>query len=379
VPPSLLRDVAAIAEAESRIAGPPPYKRYLLLVHLADGIGRIAALEHAASATLVVPHRSIASGTGDAYDELLYVIAHEMFHAWNARRLRPAEQVPYDLTRAQPARSLWITEGLTEFYAHRAMYMCGKWSRARYLERLGEEATRALVSAARGTTVEDDAEAAWQAADDIAADPDAYYARGHLAALGLDATIRAATDGRRALDDVLRTLLDAADRQGGVLAVDGQVLAKAIAPIAGEAAAGAVAQLTQRAGEPERVIAALEKIGIALAVENAAPRTQVGLAVEPDGNALRVALVSPGGPAAIAGLRAGDRIIQIDGASPARKSFDALSSRAPGTVVSFEAVRAARRMSVPVRLGTLRAMAARLKEASVPPKVTTLREGFFKR
>jgi predicted metalloprotease with PDZ domain len=377
VPQSLLRDVAAIAEAESRIAGPPPYKRYVLLVHLADGIGRIAALEHAASATLVVPHRSL--GGGDAYDELLYVIAHEMFHAWNARRLRPAELVPYDLSRPQPARSLWITEGLTEFYAHRAMYLCGKWSRARYLDRLGEEATRALRSAARGTTVEDDAEGAWHAADEIAGDPDAYYARGHLAALGLDATIRAATDGKHALDDVLRTLLDSADRQGGVLALDGASLARAIVPLAGEGAAAAVAQLTRTPGEPEKVAAALARIGVTLSFEKDVPRTQVGLAVEPDGNALRVALVAPGSPAAISGFRAGDRIIQIDGASAVRKAFDALPTRQPGSVISFEAVRATRRMMIPLRLTAVIPMIAHLKEASVAPKITSLRESFFKR
>lgn len=377
IPPVLLRDLAALAEAESRIAGPPPYKRYLLLIHLADGIGRIAALEHAASATLVVPHRSL--GGGDPYDELLYVIAHEMFHAWNARRLRPAEQVPYDFMRPQPARSLWITEGLTEYYAHRAMYLSGRWTRARYFERLGEEATRAVVSATRGTTLEDDAEAAWQPSDDIAADPDSYYARGHLAALGLDATIRANSDGKRSLDDVLRNLLDSADRAGGVLALDGALLSRTIAQLAGEASAAAVAQLTRAPNEPDRIALALQRIGLNLSIEAVPARTQVGLAVEPDGNSLRVALVAPGGPAALAGFRAGDRILLIDGAQPARKTFDSLATRTPGTVIVFEAVRATRRMSIPVRLVSTRLPAAQIKELPVAPRVTELREALFRR
>src|SRR5262249_8215314 len=88
VPPELLRDVAALAEVEAQLA-PPPYRRYLVLIHLADGIARVAALEHAAAASIVVPHRCL--GDGEPYGELLYVIAHELFHAWNARRLRPAE------------------------------------------------------------------------------------------------------------------------------------------------------------------------------------------------------------------------------------------------------------------------------------------------
>src|SRR5206468_2719277 len=113
VPAHFARDVAAIAEAEARLIGAPPYRRYLLLVHLADGIGRLAALEHAASTSIVTPRRSLSGpASGDAYQELVYVVAHELFHAWNARRLRPAELVPYDLTRPTPSRALWITEGL---------------------------------------------------------------------------------------------------------------------------------------------------------------------------------------------------------------------------------------------------------------------------
>src|SRR5581483_7073197 len=97
LPHDLARDVAAIADAEAKLVGAPPYRRYLVLIHFADGLGRVAALEHAASTSIVVSHRAL--GGGDAYEELLYVIAHELFHAWNARRLRPAEMVPYDLSR----------------------------------------------------------------------------------------------------------------------------------------------------------------------------------------------------------------------------------------------------------------------------------------
>jgi predicted metalloprotease with PDZ domain len=73
-----------------------------------------------------------------------------------------------------PARSLWITEGLAEYYAHRARRLSGRWSRARYLERVGDEAARAVQAARRGRTVEEDAELAWQAPDDAWPDPDAW-------------------------------------------------------------------------------------------------------------------------------------------------------------------------------------------------------------
>ena len=108
------------------------------------------------------------------YQELLYVVAHELFHAWNAKRLRPGGAGAVRPVAAQPARSLWITEGLTEYYAHRAMHLSGRWSRARYLERLGEESTaRGERGAARAQRR--GGRASWRGTqpDEAAADPDA--------------------------------------------------------------------------------------------------------------------------------------------------------------------------------------------------------------
>jgi predicted metalloprotease with PDZ domain len=376
VPPQLLRDVAAIADAEARAAGTPPYRRYFVLIHLADGLGRMAALEHAASTSILVPHRAL--GGGEAYSELLYVVAHELFHAWNARRLRPAELTPVDFARTVPARSLWITEGLTEYYAHRALRVAGKWSRARYLERLGEEATRAVAAARLGLTIEEEAELAWQPPDEAALDPDAYYARGHLVALALDARIRALTDGARSLDDVLHALLADADRAGGVLPVDGDVLARAVARVA-PGAAGDVAAWTRAPGEPTRLRAALASLGLELDTEELPARTIAGFSAEPDGDSLRVALVAPSGPAARAGLKPGDRIVLIGGAQPTAKWANAIAQKSPGAALMIEAVRAARRMVVELRLDAARPLVCRVVESGATPRATQLRDALLGR
>jgi predicted metalloprotease with PDZ domain len=378
LPPALLKDVAAIAEAEARFVGPPPYKRYLLLIHLADGIGRVAALEHAASTSVVVPRRSLGGGQSDAYDELLYVIAHELFHAWNARRLRPAELVPYDFSRAQPARSLWITEGVTEYYAHRAMLASGRWSRAHYLERLGEEATRALSASQRGLTVEEDAELAWQPPDDAGADPDAYYARGHLVSLALDVAIRAASDGAHSLDEVMKALLAAADRAGGVLALDGDVLQRAIVPLGGAEVAQLVIAWTRAPDEPRKLESALAGVGLKLAIEEAPPRTVAGFAAEADGGALRVVGVLPDGPAFHAGLRAGDRVLFLDGIAPGRKWAESIAQKAPGTRLAMEAVRATRHLALTLELAAQRQLNCRLIEAPAPPPVAQRRDAWLR-
>ncbi len=379
LPAFLVKDVAAIAEAEARLVGPPPYKRYLLMIHLADGIGRIAALEHGASTSVVVPHRSLAGPSSEAYDELLYVVAHELFHAWNARRLRPAELVPYDLSRPSPARSLWITEGVTEYYAHRAMLQSGRWTRARYLERLGEEATRALLAARRGLTVEEDAELAWQPPDEAGMDPDAYYARGHLVSLALDASIRGASDGTHSLDDVIKALLAAADRAGGVLPLDGDVLARYVTPLANAQIAARIATWTRAPDEIGHMDDALAALGLKLSVDEAAPRTIAGFAAETDTAGLRVVNVLPDGPAFHAGLRAGDRILNLDGSAPTRRWAEAIAARPAGTLIAVEAVRAARHLQLAIQLGLQRQTSCRLIEAPVPPRVALRRDAWLGR
>ena len=376
VPAPLAHDLALIAETEAKLAGPPPYRRYLLLLHVADGLGRMAALEHAASTSVVAPRRSFSPG--DAYQELLYVIAHELFHAWNARRLRPAELVPLDWSRPVPSRALWITEGLTGYYAHRTLRLAGKWSRARYLERLGQEATRAVQAARLGLTVEEQAELAWQPPDEAALDPDAYYARGHLVALAIDARIRATTDGKKSLDDVLRALLADADRAGGALPIDGDVLERAVARLSPEAAHDVIAW-TRVPNEPERLRPALAALGLTLDTEELPARTVAGFSAEPEGDALRVALVAASGPAARAGLKPGDRIVTIGGASPGPRWATTIAEETPGASLVIEAIRAARRIVLELRLDATRPLVCRVVEAAATPKTLVLREGLLGR
>jgi predicted metalloprotease with PDZ domain len=368
IPAQFLRDLAKIAEAEARMVGAPPYRHYLLLIHLADGIGRIAALEHAASSSVIIPHRSFSPG--EAYDELLYVCAHELFHAWNARRLRPAELVPYDLLHEQRARSLWITEGLTEYYAHRALRLAGLWTKARYLARLGEQATRAQESARRGLSIEEEAELTWHAPDEAAADPDAYYARGHLVALALDAAIRA--NGKHSLDDVLKSLLAQADANGGVLAVDGDKLAAEVTRFSTAAVGEKVAAWTR--APREQLDEALAQVGLKLSRDESPARTFAGFSAENDAGSLRVVSVGPSGPAAAAGLRAGDRILRIDGAPPTSDWAERLANKAAGAAVSMEAVRATRRILLELRLETAHLINVRVEETPATPRALALRQ-----
>jgi predicted metalloprotease with PDZ domain len=377
VPPKLAADVAKLAEAEARIAGAPPYRRYVVLVHLSDEAGHVAALEHAASTSIVVPRQSLTDA--DAYDELTYVVAHELFHAWNAKMLRPAELVPYDLSREQPSRSLWITEGLTEYFAHRAMLRAGRWSRADYFSHVGDEAERAFAAARLGGSVEDAAELTWQPPDEGDDDEDAYYARGHLVALGVDAAMRVASGGRHGLDEALRALVAEAERGGGVLPVDADRLARAVdalVPGVGRKLLGWV-----RGGdEPGAIAASLAAIGLSLACKESPPRTVAGFAAEREPPAgglrdeLRVVVVGDGGAADLAGLKAGDHIRTLDGAAPTARWPETIAAKAVGAQLTLGVVRGKRELVLHLTLGAEHDTTCKLAAAPATPAVTRLRD-----
>lgn len=371
----LAGDVAKLAEAESAFVGAPPFRRYLVILHLADEPGHVAALEHAASTSILLPHTAFDDRGG--YDEVLYVVAHELFHAWDARVLRPADLTPYDLTKPQPSRALWIIEGVSEYYAHRAMRRLHRWSRNEYLARVSEEAGHAVESARAGLSIEDAAQATWAPSDDAGGDLDGYYARGHLVALALDAAIRAATSGKRTLDDVMRALLADAAKAGGTLPVDSDVLAAAVDRVA--PGVGARVTTWARSGdETTQLDESLAGLGLQLVVTTAPVHASAGFGAIREGHVLIVQQLPPEGAAALGGVHIGDRIVAIDGVAPSPRWQEQLWTRAPGDRIALDVVRGNQRLLLHVTLLARSEVAATLAPVpDAPAAVQRLRETFL--
>ena len=146
----------------------------------------------------------------EGYRELLGLISHEYFHAWNVKRIKPAAFTPYDTTRENYTRLLWIFEGFTSYYDELMLKRVGLITEADYLKIIGRRLTSLLR--APGTKLQSMAEASFDAwikyyrADENAANSQfSYYLRGSFVALALDLTLRAA-DEKYSLDDVMRGL-----------------------------------------------------------------------------------------------------------------------------------------------------------------------------
>lgn len=210
----LTRDVKTICDCHVQLFGElPAMQQYLFLLMVTDtGYG---GLEHRSSTSLLCSRKSLplASMTipTDDYITLLGLFSHEYFHTWNVKQIRPAEFIPYDLTREVPTPQLWAFEGITSYYDDLALVRSGIISPDKYLELLSKSVTRVIREPGRyKQTLPESSFDAWTKyykQDENS--PNAivsYYVKGSLFALALDLLIRRESQHQLSLDTVLQQL-----------------------------------------------------------------------------------------------------------------------------------------------------------------------------
>ncbi|HEY2969219.1 MAG TPA: PDZ domain-containing protein [Casimicrobiaceae bacterium] len=365
----LARDFARLAQSQIDLFGGAPASRapfdYYLFQVLAveDGHG---GLEHRASTSLGCKRDELpqpgARGVSDEYRELLGLASHEYFHAWNVKRIKPATFIPYELTRESYTAQLWAFEGITSYYDDLTLVRCGLIGVTDYLELVGRSITTLLRTPGRARqSVAESSFDAWikyYRRDENA--PNAvvsYYVKGSLIALALDLTLRLCS--AVTLDDVIRALWRRYGQTGTGVPEDG------VEAIAAELSSLARNRQKTRRDTRELPLAELLR---SFAVElNLRPREKdqdkggrparstpasvwLGMTLASGGDA-RLQHVFSGGPAARAGLAAGDVIVAVDGLRASSESLERLRrSRAPGELVSVQAFRRDELMSFALTL-----------------------------
>jgi predicted metalloprotease with PDZ domain len=210
---ALVRDIEKIVRAETGMWGPPDFESYTFLIHFAADDHSGDGMEHLTSTQIIEPG---ALGEPATYQSALDTVAHEFFHVWNVKRLRPLEFGPWDFTRPANTRSLWIAEGLTNYYGHLMMRRAGLWTDARLLERLGEQINN--IENSQGSRLMSAEESSLSAPfldgseheqrTNLANTSISYYTKGEVLGLVLDLLIRGKTRGRASLDDVMRRMYE---------------------------------------------------------------------------------------------------------------------------------------------------------------------------
>ena len=198
------RDVEKIVRAARGVWTSLPYERYLFINVLTDAYDGI---EHKGSTVLFAHRRS--TRTESAYHQWLSLVAHEYFHAWNVKRLRPVELGPFDYENEVYTRSLWVAEGLSDYYSFVLLPRAGLGSVDQALADFSD-AIRTLQTTP-GRLVQPLETASYDAwikqyrADENSANVSiSYYTKGSVVGLLLDAKIKHMTNGTKGLDDVMR-------------------------------------------------------------------------------------------------------------------------------------------------------------------------------
>jgi predicted metalloprotease with PDZ domain len=194
-------ELKRICEYELKLMGKAPYWRYTFILHsgkAAAGAG--GGMEHADGTAISVP-----SG-----DSLPGVAAHEFFHLWNVKRIRPATLYPVDYTKEQYTRALWFAEGVTSTYGSYALERSGIWSKQQLYHDLSEQITELEARPAnRWQTAEQSSLDAWLEKYPLYENPEfsvSYYTKGQILGVLLDILIRDRTDNQKSLDDVMRQM-----------------------------------------------------------------------------------------------------------------------------------------------------------------------------
>jgi predicted metalloprotease with PDZ domain len=309
----LLMDTESIIEQIHNVYGSIPYEDYTIFLQLQGS--RVGGLEHLNSTHLVTSRWSFNPMA--AYKRFLMLVAHEVFHAYNGKRLRPVALGPFDYQRENYTDLLWIVEGLTSYYEHLLLRRANLITPENYLDLLAVEIQRVEAEPGRlMQTLQDASFDAWikyyQPNENSPNTTISYYAKGNLVGLALDLSIRAVSNGERGLDDVFRRLWEPYLEDGQGYTYDAfRTACDSVAGSPMDDVFQYVTTTTEIDWDP-----ILEPFGLLLVRGYTSPEdsTQAyyGFRTREKGGRLVVSRIDHGTPATRAGLNVHDEIISID-------------------------------------------------------------------
>ncbi|MGL5880927.1 MAG: M61 family metallopeptidase, partial [Xenococcaceae cyanobacterium] len=206
-PDKIIADTQKIIEVEANLFDGLPYEKYLFLLHLsASGFG---GLEHKDSCSLNYPRLGFRAK--DKYVRFMQLVAHEFFHLWNIKRIRPKALEQFDYEAENYTTSLWFSEGTTSYYDMLLPLRAKIYDSKIFLDNLGKEITRYLnIPGRKVQPLSESSFDAWIKLYRRDSNSDnsqiSYYLKGEMVSLLLDLLIRDRHNNQRSLDDVMRQM-----------------------------------------------------------------------------------------------------------------------------------------------------------------------------
>ena len=329
-PAKMISDIEKIIEVEANLFGGLPYERYIFLLHLSSqGNG---GLEHKYACSLNYPRFGFRDR--DKYNRFMQLVAHEFFHLWNVKRIRPKALEVFDYDCENYTPSLWFSEGTTSYYDLVIPLRAGIYDAKSFLNNLGKEITRFQTTP--GRLVQPLSESSFDAWIKLYR-PDAnsgnsqisYYLKGEMVSLLLDLLIRERHGNSRSLDDVMRQMWQQFGK--AEIGFTPEQLQEVIESVAGTDLNDFFGRYIDDTQElPFNQY--LEPFGLQLVgetEEDAAPCLGVRATTENGRESIK--FVEAGTPAQLAGIDAGDELLAIDGMRvTAQNLSDRLRDYQPG-------------------------------------------------
>ncbi|WP_392534949.1 M61 family metallopeptidase [Nostoc sp. C117] len=306
----LITDIQKIIQVEAQMFGGLPYERYVFLLHLFSQA--FGGLEHKNSCSLI--YQRFGFRVPEKYDRFIQLVAHEFFHLWNVKRIRPKALEVFDYDRENYTPSLWFCEGTTSYYDLLIPLRAGIYDAKSYLNNLSKEISR--YEATPGRKVQPVSESSFDAWIKLYR-PDAnsgnsqisYYLKGEMVSLLLDLLIRSTHNNQRSLDDVmLKMWQQFGQAEIGYTPEQLQEVIESVAEIN-------LTDFFKRyidSTEDLPFNQYLQPFGLQLVAEQQ-EEPYLGVKINTENGREMIKFVDAGSPAQLGGIDAGDELLAIDG------------------------------------------------------------------
>jgi predicted metalloprotease with PDZ domain len=354
--------------AHTAVFGEAPFRNYTLFQR-SDTVVNGGGLEHQSSQVDEVTTSQLDAPLAGLY-------SHEFFHAWNVKRLRPADMVPYRYDDAQPTTWLWVSEGVTDYYGALGLVRGGVNDSTGFFDFIANEI--ASVAGAPATAVSDASLGSWINPTDGSSG--LYYPKGGLTGFLLDIMIRDASNNRVSLDQVMRRLYDATYKRGR--GFSGAEWWAEVSRAAGGKSFKEFARRYVDGREPLPIDSVLRLAGLR-SESDTIREPRLGISTSTDSTGVAITQLAPTGAAAAAGAHNGDRIISIgDFTISNDDSFVAWRARYAGTTLTTLPMTVRRgsetiTLQLPVRLNT-RVQTRVLPVPNAPERAVRIRGGILR-
>ena len=355
----IVADVRRIVAAATSWMNDRPFESYLFLYHFPRGPGG-GGMEHAYSTAIDLNAQTLK----DNFRALDDVTAHEFFHLWNVKRIRPQSLEPIDYTKENYTRALWFSEGVTSTVEDIILLRAGLLDERRYLQRLGDQISELMGRPAHRTqSAEESSLDAWLEKYVYYEQPErsiSYYNKGELLGLILDLKVRDASHGEASLRDVFQWMNQNFARQK-----------KFFADSAGVRMAAEAVCHEDLSDFFEKYVAGVEEISwddyfktVGLhVVRRAATLPDSGfVAARNFGASPRVIRVRAGSEAEKAGLVAGDILLEINGVVAASDFERRLGELRPGDTLHLRVRHGSSEREIQWKIGSREEVEFELKD-----------------